>query len=111
VTDLGFAVFLPQQCVRGVDSHIHLFPTESYSLTRLVNTCGAASRQSLFCSSFQDYRAIGLREKSSESFKHNIRCNSSLGVCDRKCVCQLRHSLEEFLDFSKLLRIQIFKEI
>jgi hypothetical protein len=64
VTDLGFVFFLPQQCVRGEDSHIHHVPTVSYSLILLANTCGAASRQSLSYSSFQDYRAVGLCEKT-----------------------------------------------
>jgi len=86
VTDLGFAVFLPRQYVRGEDSHIHHVPTVSYSLTRSVNICGAASRQSLFYSSFQDYRAVGLCEKTRKSFKHNIRYNFSVGVNNFKCV-------------------------
>jgi hypothetical protein len=86
VIDLVVAFFLPQQCVRGEDSHIHHVPTVSYSLTRLVNTCGAALRQSLFCSSFQDCRAVGLCEKTCKSFKHNIRCNLSVRVSNLKCV-------------------------
>jgi hypothetical protein len=86
VIDLVVAFFLPQQCVRGEDSHIHHVPTVSYSLILLVNTCGAASRQSLSYSSFQDYHAVGLCEKTRESFKHNIRYDFSFGVSNLKCI-------------------------
>jgi hypothetical protein len=58
---------LPVYKLRG-DSRIHLFPTVSYSLNRKVNTYGVALRQSWSYSSFQDYRAGGLCEKTCKSF-------------------------------------------